>query len=152
MRAIVTTLLLIAVGAGGYYLYQDPRVSDLFKPLGKGPQTPSRANQRRQQDEQLKKRQTREQKPAEPARTQAVVETEPELPQNAVPNQQLSRVLRQILAAKKLGTGISLGVGDQEIVISGTVHSEEERAEILTIVEKAREARKVDAAGLGLQP
>ena len=100
MRAIVTTLLLIALGAGGYYLYQDPRVSDLFKPLGKGPQTPSRANQRSRENEGLKKRQTRQQRATGPTRAQEVVETGPEQHQNQVPNGQVSRVLRQILLAK----------------------------------------------------
>ena len=152
MRAIVTTLLLIALGAGGYYLYQDPRVSDLFKPLGKGPQTPSRANQRSRENEGLKKRQTRQQRATGPTRAQEVVETGPEQHQNQVPNGQVSRVLRQILLAKKLGSDVSLGVNDQEIVLSGTVRSEEEREEILSIIEKAREAREVNAAGLELQP
>ena len=63
---------------------------------------------------------------------------------NQVPNEQLRKVLMQIFAAKKLAEGVSLSVTDDEVSLAGEVASAEERKQILDIVDKGREARRID--------
>ena len=60
----------------------------------------------------------------------------------------MSRVLLQILAAKKLADGISLMVTDNSVVVAGTVDSDQKRKQILEIIEKGRETRRIDAINL----
>ncbi len=63
---------------------------------------------------------------------------------NQVPNPEVGRVLMQILKARKLADGLSLGVSDTEIVVHGTVPSKEHLQKIVEILEKGREARSID--------
>ncbi len=63
---------------------------------------------------------------------------------NQVPNPEVGRVLMQVLKARKLADGISLGVSDTEIVVHGTVPSQEHLQKIVEILEKGREARSID--------
>jgi hypothetical protein len=63
---------------------------------------------------------------------------------NQVPNPEVARVLMQVLRARKLAGGISLGVSDTEIVVHGSVPSQEHLDKIVAILERGREARRLD--------
>jgi len=73
-------------------------------------------------------------------------------PANQTPNEVVRRVLLQILRARNLADGITLGANDKTVLVSGTVDTEEERRQILEILEKAREARSIDASELVVRP
>lgn len=158
MRFFVKLVLLAAVFVGAYYLYQRPEIRELFEksepkedPLAfltdlpeiKPKPIPDRSRNRRP----LRNLE------AETA-SQAEIETEvdeaeavPEY-QNQVPNEQLRKVFMQILAAKKLTDGVSLSVNDDHISIVGSVASSAQRDQILDVIEKGREARRIDARHL----
>jgi hypothetical protein len=70
---------------------------------------------------------------------------------NQIPNEEVSRVLMQILAARNLARSISISVTDREVAISGEVNSPEERVQILDIVERGREARRINSENLVLR-
>lgn len=63
---------------------------------------------------------------------------------NQVPNPEVARVLMQILRARKLASGISLSVSDTEIAVHGSVASQEQLDQIVAIIEKGRETRRLD--------
>lgn len=63
---------------------------------------------------------------------------------NQMPNPEVARVLIQVLRARKLASGISLSVSDTEIAVHGSVPSQEHLDQIMAILEKGREARRVD--------
>lgn len=62
---------------------------------------------------------------------------------NQVPNEEVSRTVLQILAARKLADGISLSVTDREIILYGQVRSESDLSKIVEILERARESRRI---------
>ena len=68
------------------------------------------------------------------------------------PNETVSRVLMQVLAAKGLVRGISLEVSDNSIAVFGEVDSDDKRQRIISVVEKGREGRRLDASRLIVQP
>jgi hypothetical protein len=71
---------------------------------------------------------------------------------NQVPNAELGRTLMQILKARKLAAGISISVSNEVITVFGEVQSEEEKTALLEILDKAREARRVDSSQLKVNP
>lgn len=144
--ATVGLVLVGLIGTGIYILYQNPRVRPFFEsgtprenPLGyldrlpepKAPTTP------------VPKRETRP--TPEPVEAQEPEEG-PSAVENVVPNQEVARVLLQILAAKKLADGISLSVNDEAIVVQGEVSSRERLDAIVEVVEKGRETRTIDTS------
>lgn len=147
-------VIVILLGLGGYRLAQDSRVRELFdssdaagnvkpKPANSGTvQRPSGAETKPASASAGARRKAAMRPPAAPARKN------PPAPQNQIDNGTVARVLLQILAAKKLDGGISLSVSDAYVSVSGTTDSEESRKKILEIIEKGREARKIDARGL----
>ncbi len=142
-------ILLVAVA----HVYRDPRIQDLFRSVPRAgsarklpvrpatpsvPQSPARAI---------------------PARAPAAAEKNggppeergvPAIP-NQIPNETVSRVLLQILGAKGLSRGVSLEVSDESIRVLGEVDSNDKRQAIISLIEKGRESRKLDAAGLTVQ-
>jgi hypothetical protein len=65
--------------------------------------------------------------------------------QNQVENQQLARILLQIMAARGLASGISLTVTDNTIEVNGETTSLENRRAILEILENGRASRQIIA-------
>lgn len=66
------------------------------------------------------------------------------VPSNQVSNGEVSRILLQILAARKLADGISLSVTDREIIVYGNVTSEEDLDRIVDILDRGRESRTIN--------
>jgi hypothetical protein len=85
------------------------------------------------------------------AKTAAAADPAAEVPpagRNQVDNRTVERVLLQILAAKNLAAGVTIGVTDEFVRVAGTVGSEESRRQNLDIIERGREARQIDAKDL----
>ena len=75
--------------------------------------------------------------------------TRPQEPSpNQVPNQEVGRVLLQILAGQKLHDGISISVTDKYIRVAGELDSEEKKHQLLKILDGGREARRIDTRSL----
>lgn len=71
-----------------------------------------------------------------------------EVAANSVPNEEVAKVLLQILRAKKLADGISLGVSDTEVTLSGLAKTQEQFEQIVRTVEKGRENRTINTSRL----
>jgi hypothetical protein len=138
---------LFLTAAGMLLLYRDPRARDLFRPLSPdsgryvAPSVPP-ASPRQTKELPRAAADSRRAKeiPQKPAQTT--------LPANITPDPVVGRVLLQILAAQGLGDGISLGVTSTKIVVKGQVGSQQQRAQVLRIVDRGRESRRIDATGL----
>ena len=169
MRRIVIVLGALAlVGWGALRLYQHPRVQDLFYGTGSAPApksvwkiktqdrpgavgvqnmakpTPA-AVRRGQTAAPPKEEETRESQAAELPATAAPA-------QNSAANDVVTRVVLQVLATRKLVSGVAISTSDTAIIVVGIVDSEEKRQQILAIVEKARQARRVDSQNLIVEP
>jgi len=142
-------ILLVAVA----HVYRDPRIQDLFRSVPRAgsarklpvrtatpsvPQSPARAIPARAPEAAAKNGAPPEERGA------------PAIP-NQIPNETVSRVLLQILGAKGLSRGVSLEVSDESIRVLGEVDSNDKRQAIISLIEKGRESRKLDAAGLTVQ-
>lgn len=142
-------ILLVAVA----HVYRDPRVQDLFRSV-------PRAGSARK----LPVRTATPSVPQSPVRTvpapapEAAAKNDappeergvPSIP-NQIPNETVNRVLLQILNAKGLSRGVSLEVSDASIRVYGEVDSNDKRQTIISLIEKGRESRKLDATGLTVQ-
>jgi hypothetical protein len=145
-------LVLIAVLLGaGYYVYQRPEIQELFRqsnregdPLAFLEDLPE-INPRPVAKRSEKPRRLTPVVAAEPAPEAEMEQPEPS-PEytNQVANDQLRKVLMQILAAKKLTKGISLAVTDSAIIVTGEVESSEKRKQILDVIDRGREARRLE--------
>ncbi|MBM3790525.1 MAG: hypothetical protein FJW35_09280 [Acidobacteria bacterium] len=149
MKAILLATAIVALLAWAVYeFYQNPRVQGLVS--GPPPAAPSKPLPRSEPAAGRKERAS----PPKPVRstvqekTEAAEMPQPSPPQNQTPNAVVSRVLIQILAAKKLADGISIGTTDDAVIVAGIVDTEEMRRRILEIVDKAREARRIEARDL----
>ncbi len=150
-RVVILFCLTIVLLAGAAYLYRDPRVRELFRSApsvrhGLRNSSAARAKVKPKQSPTSR---------AEGKPRQKVIrlESEPvseliDKPRNRTPNETVTRVLLQVLAAKDLVSGVSLEVSDRAVRVFGEVESAEKRQAILAIIEKAREMRQVDAGGL----
>jgi hypothetical protein len=142
------TIILLVLGA---HVYRDPRVQEIFraapragsarKPIARpaaqvSPEQPSRAKSLPAAPAVANKHVPPQELKVDSARA------------NRTPNETVSRVLLQILAAKGLARGIALEVSDESIKIFGEVDSDDKRQTIVTLVEKGRESRRLDATGL----
>lgn len=160
MRGIVFVAGLAAILLwAGYTLWRDPRVQDLLR-------APAAAGGRAAPASSVgKSKGAIEKQPAvarpDPARPRSSAPPAPHKdvahqyeapPANTIPNANLSRILLQILAARKLAQGISLSVSDQILSVGGTVDSEQKKRAIVEILEKARESRIIDASDLMVIP
>ena len=150
--ATVGVALAVVLGASAYFLSDNPKIRALFEsgpprenPLGyldrlPEPKVPPPPVERKAP-----------RKPAEPVADPEPPD-EPEAIQNMVPNRDVGRILMQILAAKKLADGIALSVTDEAVVIYGEVSSAAKRDEIVAVVEKGRERRKLDSSHVTVAP
>ncbi len=159
---IILAAILVVVCWGAYELYQDPRVQEIFRE----PAPQSLSNPPPPVEiPHLPEKPEPEKKPAEvwagtvgttnetkPNRTDLPPaeeeQKEPPAAKNQVANDVVSRVLLQVLAARKLVYSVSIGVTDKVVTVTGVVDSEEKRDQILDIINKARETRRVDATNL----
>ncbi len=147
-----TIILLVAAA----HVYRDPRVQELFRslPAGTGtakkrvlpPALPKPSEAPARSATSAAATSLKESPP--PARHRGTARPHP----NQTPNETVSRVLFQILAAKGLARGISLEVSDGSIAIYGEVASEDMRQQIVGVIEKGREGRRLDVSGLGVRP
>ncbi len=154
MRYAWALVAVLILGAAGYYVYQLPEVNVLFQ------------SERRPENpldflENLPEPKVPEPAPRSPAKSPkprpAIAAptpqaTSPEVTEpvgeNQVPNGEVGRTLMQILAARKLASGLSMSVTDTEIALHGTVDSREKLRQILDTVEKGREYRKINTDDL----
>jgi hypothetical protein len=167
-RLVIVFGALVLISWGGWRLYQHPQVQDLFYGSGKatGPRSVWKVKTQdgpaagHTQDMAKSSGATarREKTTASPAEARkqdsSAVElaaTEP-LAQNSAANDVVTRVVLQVLAGKKLVSGVAISTSDTEIIVVGIVDSEEKRQQILAIVEKARQARRVDSKNLLVEP
>ena len=139
-----TIILLVAAA----HVYRDLRVQELFRSVPRAgtakkpvvPQAPARSAT------SAAPASTEENSP--PARGNSIPTSQP----SQTPNETVSRVLMQVLAAKGLVRGISLEVSDNSIAVFGEVDSDDKRQRIISVVEKGREGRRLDASRLIVQP
>jgi hypothetical protein len=167
-RLVIVFGVLALVGWGAWRLYQHPQVQDLFYGSGKavGPRsvwkikTQDRPAAGHTQDMAKSSGATaqREKTTAPPAEARKqespaveLAATEPPA-QNSVANDVVTRVVLQILYSRKLVSGVAISTSDTAIIVEGIVDSEEKRQQILAIVDKAREARRVDSRNLIVEP
>ncbi len=140
-------ILLVAAA----HLYRDPRLRDLFRSSSGAAPAHKRQEGIAAAPAPLRKMPG---KVAAPLRTGRIgPESDNRAPAAAArsPNELVSRVLMQALAAKKLAAGISLQVSDDAIEAFGEVPSAEDRAALLRLLEKGSEGRRVDASRLAVK-
>lgn len=149
---------LLVVGAAGFYVYHLPEVNVLFQ---------SETRPARPLDflENLPEPEVRKPTPRPRAERRSAPQPQsppsaPEAPsvdniqpagENQVPNGEVGRILMQILAAKKLASGLSMSVTDTEIALHGTVESRDTLKRILEVVEKGREYRAINLDNLTVE-
>jgi len=159
MRFLVKLIAVAVIALVSYQVYERPEIQELFKesrtngdPLAFLEDLPEvKPKVRPEKSPRTRKPSVLESEVVTDADTEPALEEETEtLPeyQNQVPNDELRKVLMQILAAKKLAGGISLAVTDQEITLAGDVASAEDRKEILDIVDRGRETRRINGRDL----
>lgn len=146
--------LMLFLGGTAYILYHSsPKLRSLFVPRQEvenplafleelPPLSPQARNENTPPSPQVRTPETIQLPPPAPA--------EPDRPSrvNTVPNEEVARVLMQILQAKGLASGLTLAVSDEEIQVGGQVDSPEARESILRILEQGREARRLEATRL----
>jgi hypothetical protein len=169
LRKLVIVLgALILVGWGAWRLHRHPRVQDLFYGTARAPaprsvwkiQTQDRpaaagvasiakptvvAAQRRNANASPKEEEKQENVSDEMAASLAPGS-------NSAANDVVTRVILQVLATRKLVSGVAISTSDTVLIVNGIVDSEEKRQQILAIVEKARQARQVDSQNLIVEP
>jgi len=169
-RLVFVFGVLALVGWGAWRLYQHPRVQDLFYGSGKATaprsvwkvktQAQARPGAVQLQDMAKSSGATarREKAAAPPIEEQKQESQAAERPatdapaRNSATNDVVTRVVLQVLASRKLVYGVAISTSDTAIIVVGIVDSEEKRQQILAIVNKAREARRVDSRQLIVEP
>lgn len=160
MRSIVCAAGLAAILLwAAYALWRDPRLQDLLRAPAPAERRAAAAGSAATSKKPVAKRAADEApepegpgSPAPAAQGKDIADEYERLPANTTPNEQLSRVLLQILAARKLTQGISISVSDRILGVGGTVDSEQKKKDILEVLEKARESRIIDASDLLVRP
>ena len=160
MQFLVKLVLIGATFAALYYVYQRPEIRELFResardedPLGflnDLPEITPKEKPDSSAEGEVPGMERKVESPSQPKLEAERPESSPTY-QNQVPNEELSRVLMQILAAKKLADGISVSVTDSEVSVAGRIGSQDQKKEILEIIEKGRESRRIDAEELRVQ-
>lgn len=153
-RALILLSFAIILLVAAAHVYRDPRVQDLFRSVPKAGSAKKQIV--RPATRALLEQPTGAGSSAAPV---AVVKN-PAPPQehdiasarpDQTPNDTVSRVLLQILAAKGLARGIALEVSDESIRIFGEVDSDDKRRKIIGLIEKGRESRRLDTTRLTIQ-
>ena len=143
--------------AGLYFLAQRPEIRGLFEerktqgdPLAFLEDLPELSQKTKPENPASRKKQRMEGQNSSTLSAGVPMEESGPSPEdyNQVPNEELRRVLLQILAAKKLVEGISLSVTDRHVTVTGEVESSEKKKQILDVIEKGREARSIDTTDL----
>lgn len=160
MRLASCVLIVVALlGWGAYRLWQEPRMREVFGVSQSGPDTslPLKnklivlRNALPGQPSAGKSGTSPDAARADKAQDAVAAGSGAEDPvavRNQIDNKTVERVLLQILAAKRLSDGVTLSVTDESVRVEGAVASEESRRQILDIIEKGREARRIDAKDL----
>jgi len=145
-KTIILLCLTVILLAGAAHLYRDPRVKQLFR---SAPRVARTVEHKRHVPEQSATPQPADRPADAGTQSTAAPADEPEgTPRSLVPNETVGRILLQVLAARGLSSGISLEVSDRAIRVYGEVESAEKRRTILAVINKGREARRVDGSGL----
>ena len=153
MRWLVSIGVLAALGAGVFYLAQDPRISALFTGSAEQEEDPLEFLEDLPEvdpdsiPERPQRRSRRYSAAPPPEYYEDQAQSASGGATNQVSNQETARVLGQVLRARGYD-GVSLDVTDTRIRVSGTVPSQGAREDVLSIIEKGRENRRVDASAL----
>ncbi len=152
-RALILLSVSIILLVAAANVYRDPRVQDLFRSAPRaGSRRPIAPTATPAAPEQAARTgRAPVPAPSEKKRGPSLERGVEPSPVNQVPNETVSRILMQVLAAKGLARGISLEVSDQSIEVFGEVDSNEKRDAIISLIEKGRESRQLDATGLTVQ-
>jgi len=153
-RALILLSFAIILLVAAANVYRDPRVQDLFRsvPGAGSAKIPVVGPTTRSSPEQPPRPGPSSSPVA--AKRNGVVPQERDVVAaraNQTPNEKVSRVLLQILSAKGLSRGISLEVSDESVKVFGEVDSYDKRQTIVSLIEKIREGRRLDATGLSVQ-
>lgn len=143
-------IILLVVAA---HVYRDPRVQELFR------SAPTKDAVKRQPGHAVVRRPSAPPIPSKPTipettvngTTQSQEHTRASVRPNQVPNETVSGVLLRVLAAKGLAQGIALQVSDESIKVFGEVDSDAKRRDIIALIEKGRENRRLDVTELTVQ-
>ncbi len=152
-RALILLSVSIILLVAAANVYRDPRVQDLFRSAPRaGSRRPIKPTAAPAAPEQAARPgRAPVPAPSEKKRGPSLERGVESSPVNQVPNETVSRILMQVLAAKGLARGISLEVSGQSIEVFGEVDSNEKRDAIISLIEKGRESRQLDATGLTVQ-
>lgn len=146
-RRPVLAILAAILVVGGYAFYRSPQGQEIFTRPDRE-ESPLEFLERLPEIEPMEPKPQRNRQDAAPERQSQDV-AEPAAPyRNRVPNSEVASTVMQILAARGLASGVSVSASDTRVEVSGTVKSRADREQILDILEKAREARRIDAAAL----
>lgn len=177
VRWIVWLLLIVCLAAGGYFVYREPRVQELFRPIpapGEGPRrtVPAKLSPEIETEPDTSARPAGESGgpegeaspetvPKAPAEQEPAPASPDQSPWNSMtpdhvsqpgpPNRETARVLLGILKAQGLAYGISLTVSDEVLGVQGEVSSEEDKTRIIEILEKGRGHRRLETSQLKIQ-
>jgi len=153
-RALILLSFAIILLVAAAHVYRDPRVQDLFRSVPK-------AGSAKKQIVRPATRAPLEQPTGAGSSAAPVAVVKNQAPPqehdiasarpDQTPNETVSRVLLQILAAKGLARGIALEVSDESIRIFGEVDSDDKRQKIIGLIEKGRESRQLDTTRLTIQ-
>lgn len=163
--ALLIAFLIVVAGAGYLAWRQLPQVRELFESSGAEREDPlaflkeedkELAEARARKEAEAKAEKERKRASSSPRSASKGAESgagpQPVPAKPLVPNADVARVLRGVLGAKRIGQNVQILVSDAKVELIGEVDSEEERREILRLVEKARETRTVDASALKVRP
>lgn len=150
MRVLRYALVILVLAGALYGIYRMPAVNVLFKPVEKNDDPLGFLRDLPEPEPRPvpEKSPSRKSGSAQASSTSNGASSEPqtaELPENQVPNSEVSRILIQILKARGLADGISISVTDQDVLLYGKVDSQEILNQIVEIANKAREYRSVNA-------
>ncbi|GAB4229652.1 MAG: hypothetical protein Kow00109_01010 [Acidobacteriota bacterium] len=158
MRRWVWFLFMVAAGAAFAYwsgCWNDPRVRSLVVSRGTDrAEAPLRFLEKLPSPGPPPRRPADREKAPPRARSTAPSEPEPPRPSeaNQVPNAVVARTLLQILRAQGLASGISLAVTDTEVQVYGAVPSAERLRRIVAVLERGREARRINVDAVTIEP
>ena len=153
-RALILLSFAIILLVAAAHVYRDPRVQDLFRSV------PKAGSAKKQIVRPATRAPLEQPTGAESSAAPVAVVKNQAPPQehdiasarpDQTPNDTVSRVLLQILAAKGLARGIALEVSDESIRIFGEVDSDDKRQKIIGLIEKGRESRRLDTTRLTIQ-
>lgn len=141
-------LILVSLGAGVYYLWQDPNVKAVFREQTIIAEDPLVFLK----DKQIQIRNTRGEAAAN--RALALEESVQEVPKvvSTIPDTQLAKLVLQRLYTIRKHSGISVSVRKSIVYLFGSAQSEEDRNSIVEMVKQLPGVYRVDASKLKTAP